>query len=135
MHLGTLRPASRFQVVQRADGLYIDPRSYERFDRVAAAAASIDPAGASRLYATLKPRIEEAYRELGAPDGTFDRALERAIVVLLKTPVIDKPSALSHREGPGLPTRRRSSKRCPLLRSSCCVPGRATCERFNPRSG
>jgi hypothetical protein len=101
VHLGTLRPASRFQVVQRADGLYIDPRSYERFDRVAAAAASIDPAGASRLYATLKPRIEEAYRELGAPDGTFDRALERAIVVLLKTPVIDEPIRVEPQGGTG----------------------------------
>jgi hypothetical protein len=101
VHLGTLRPASRFQVVQRADGLYIDPRSYERYDKVAAAAASIDPAGASRLYATLKPRIEEAYRELGAPDGTFDRALERAIVVLLKTPVIDEPIRVEPQGGTG----------------------------------
>jgi hypothetical protein len=101
VHLGALRPATRFQVVQRADGLYIDPRSYERFDKVAAAAASIDPAGASRLYATLKPRIEEAYRELGAPDGTFDRALERAIVVLLKTPVVDEPIRVEPQGGTG----------------------------------
>lgn len=91
VHLRALRPASRFQVVERAGQTYIDPRSYERYDRVASAAASIDPAGAARLYATLKPRIEEAYRDLGAPDRTFDRALERAIVMLLKTPVLSDP--------------------------------------------
>jgi hypothetical protein len=101
VHLGALRPATRFQVVKRGDALYIDPRSYERYDRVAAAVASIDPAGASRLYATLKPRIEEAYRELGAPDGTFDRALERSIVVLLKTPVIDEPIQVEAQGGTG----------------------------------
>ena len=101
VHLGTLRPASRFQVVQRADGLYIDPRSYERFDRVAAAAASIDPAGASRLYATLKPRIEEAYRELGILDTSFDQTLERAIVMLLRTPVAPESPRLTPRKGVG----------------------------------
>jgi Protein of unknown function (DUF3014) len=101
VHLKALRPSTGFQVVKRDDALYIDPRSYERYDRVAAAAASIDPAGAARVYATLKPRIEEAYRELGAPDGTFDRALERAIVVLLKTPVVDHAVRVEAQGGTG----------------------------------
>jgi hypothetical protein len=94
VHLRTVRPATKFQVIERGGEIYIDPRGYHRYDHVAAAAASIDPAGAARLYSTLKPRIEDAYRELGAPDGTFDRALERAIVVLLKTPVVDGPIRL-----------------------------------------
>jgi hypothetical protein len=37
----------------------------------------------------LKPRIQDAYRELGYPDGDFDRAMERALVELLNTPDID----------------------------------------------
>jgi hypothetical protein len=90
-HLRVLRPASPFQVVERNGRLIIDARSYERYDSLAAAAASIDPAGASRLYATLKPRIEEAYGELGVPGASFDRALEHAIVLLLQTPVVDGP--------------------------------------------
>jgi hypothetical protein len=90
-HLRVLRPESPFQVVERHSQLTIDPRSYERYDSLAAAAASIDPAGASRLYATLKPRIEEAYGELGVPGASFDRALEHAIVLLLQTPVVDGP--------------------------------------------
>ena len=40
----------------------------------------------SHLYATLKPRIEEAHRDLGSADS-FDRTLEQAIVSLLRTPV------------------------------------------------
>lgn len=101
VHLRALRPSSKFQVIQRGGETYIDPRSYQRYDRVAAAAASIDPAGAARLYATLKPRIEEAYRELGAPEQTFDRALEHAIVVLLKTPVVDNPVRVETQGGVG----------------------------------
>jgi hypothetical protein len=87
--LTTVRPSASFQVIQRGNDLAIDPRSYKRYDGIAAAAQSIDPAGIARVYATLKPRIEEAARELG--DTSFDRTLERAIVQLLSTPVPDDP--------------------------------------------
>jgi len=89
--LRTLRPSSPFRVTERSGDLYLDPRSYERYTGHADALASIDPAGAARLYATLKPRIEEAHRELGSPDQPFDRVLEGAIVLLLRTPVDEGP--------------------------------------------
>lgn len=90
-----LRPSSNgFLVIEKGDDLYINPRSYERYTGVAEAVASIDPAGGARLYSTLKPRIEEAYRELGEPEPLFDRTLERAIVLLLGTPVPDDPIAV-----------------------------------------
>jgi Protein of unknown function (DUF3014) len=90
-HLQVLRPSSKFRIVERNGHLQIDPRGYERFDTIGDAAASLDPAGSARVYATLKPRIEEAYRELGFPDTPFDRTLERSIVQLLETPVLDGP--------------------------------------------
>jgi hypothetical protein len=83
------RPSSPFHVVQRGRNLIIDPRSYERYDAIAAAAASMDSQGAAKIYATLKPRIDEASRELGDP--SFDRVLERAIVLLLSTPDVSDP--------------------------------------------
>ena len=89
--LRMLRPSSPFRVVERNDDLYLDPQTYERYTRLAVAVASIDQAGGARLYATLKPRIEEAHRELGYLDTPFDRMLERAIVLLLKTPVEEGP--------------------------------------------
>lgn len=89
--LRMLRPASPFRVVERSDDLYLDPQTYERYAGLAGAVASIDPAGGARLYATLKPRIEEAHRELGELDTPFDRTLERAIVLLLKTPIEEGP--------------------------------------------
>ena len=87
--LQMLRPSSGFRILERGGDLTIDPRSYERYDTLAAAAASMDADGSARLYATLKPRIEEAARELGV--SPFDRTLERTIVLLLSTPVVDGP--------------------------------------------
>jgi hypothetical protein len=77
-----------------AGGTIIDRRSYARFDRHAAAIDSIDAAGAARLYTRLKPRLEEAYREVGGPSANFDRAFERAVAQVLRTPVLDGPIAV-----------------------------------------
>ena len=87
-HLGKVAPAGPFQV--RADGqqVYVDPRSYARYDGHAEAVGALDARGTARLYATLKPRIEEANRELGSQED-FDATLARAIVSLLRTPVVD----------------------------------------------
>jgi hypothetical protein len=86
-HLRALRPKGEFRVVDRGGELEVDPRSYERYTQIAGAVQSIDAQGAARLYTTLKPRLEEAYRELGHQES-FDRALQRAIVTLLQVPVL-----------------------------------------------
>ena len=88
-----LKPRGSFQVVERNGRLYVDPRSYERYNELAAGFASLDSAAAAQLYATLKPRIEEASGELGGR-GSFDATLERAITSLLKTPIRDQPLAV-----------------------------------------
>jgi len=76
---------------------YIDQASYQRYDGYADAIASIDARGAARLYATLKPRITDAYRQLGDPEGEFDPTLTRALVELLRTPVVDGRIALTRK--------------------------------------
>ena len=87
-HLRALRPNGKFSVDHEGAVLVIDPRSYRRYDDYADAVAALDAEGAARLYATLKPRIQDAASELGHP-GDFDPVLERAIVELLKTPVVE----------------------------------------------
>ena len=82
-----LRPKGSFQVEERGEDLFINSRSYDRYLPLTTAATSIDPEGAAKLYTTLKPRINEAYAELGQGGTTFDQTLERAIVLLLRTPV------------------------------------------------
>jgi DUF3014 family protein len=86
-----LRPKGAFQVEERGEDLVINSRSYARYLPLATAATSIKPEDAARLYTMLKPRIDEAYAELGQPNTTFDQTLERAIVVLLQTPMPQGP--------------------------------------------
>jgi hypothetical protein len=88
-HLEKMRPKGRFAALTDARGAYVNPDSYHRYDGYADAVSGLDPNGTARLYETLKPRIQDAYRELGYPDGDVDSALKRAIVLLLKTPVVD----------------------------------------------
>jgi hypothetical protein len=85
-HVRVLRPGAPFRVVEDGEVLRIDPRSYDRYNALADAVASIDTGGAASLYSTLAPRIEEAYQELGRSNG-FDAALEQAIAALVSTPV------------------------------------------------
>lgn len=94
-HLRAVRPTGEFIADQEGDVARIDPRSYRRYDDYADAVGALDAEGTARLYATLKPRIQDAHRELGYPEGDFDRTMERAIVELLNTPVIEGDVALT----------------------------------------
>ena len=88
-HLRFLDPEEPFQAVERANRFYIDPASYERYNLVADVFESLDTAGSVELYRNIKPLIDEAYRELGRAEGTFDETLSLAIEHLLETPVPD----------------------------------------------
>ena len=96
-HVRALAPRAPFRTLSEGGITTVDPRSYSRYDGIANAATSMDPAGLARVYSILKPRLLEAYTELGHPDGNLDMALERAIVHLLQTPVVDEPIALRPR--------------------------------------
>ncbi len=87
-HLRVLRPGGEFRVVRRGNRMVIDPRNYDRYSRIAAAASTIDPALAARTYETFKPLLQSAYDELGNQEP-IDRALERALVTLLQVPAVD----------------------------------------------
>jgi hypothetical protein len=87
-HLGFLDPEEEFTVVRRSGAIYIDPRSYERYDAAADVFCSLDARGSAELYWTLKSLIQEAYEELGYPDRDFDGALSEAFDQLLETPVV-----------------------------------------------
>ena len=87
IYLGPLRPSGAFRTTERGSGLFADPRNYARFVPIVEAVDSVDVAAAGRICSALKPRLDDAYTELGRP-GTFDAALERAIVSLLQTPTL-----------------------------------------------
>jgi len=97
--LRALKPAGRFAVTESRLNPAVDPRSYQRYDMLTAAVASVDPAAAARTYAALKPLLDDAHRDLGYPDTPFDRTLERAIGRLLATPVTAERVPLRVRGG------------------------------------
>jgi len=96
--LTALRPAAPFRVLENDRRLYIDPQTYNRWNAIADAVGSIDPGNAAKVYATLKPRIEEAFGELGYPNRRFDQVLQQAIVTVLHTPVPDRPPEVKRNE-------------------------------------
>jgi hypothetical protein len=92
--LRPIAPKGRFRTTSPGEELLVDPRNYERYNPVGDAVGALDAVGTASLYLTLKPRISDAYAELGQPEGDFDRVLERAIGVLLQTPALDEKVAL-----------------------------------------
>jgi hypothetical protein len=86
-HLSVLAPKERFATVERGKAVFVDPKSYKRYDLAADVVASLDVKGTAQAYRQLKPLIDKAYKELGYPDRNFDATLAKAIDRLLATPV------------------------------------------------
>jgi hypothetical protein len=98
-HLTVLRPSQPFSVQRSGGRMTIDARSYRRYDAIAAAVGSLDARASATLYSTFRPRITEAYAELGFPNTPFDATLEDALETLVSTPVPDGPIEVTPRGG------------------------------------
>lgn len=82
-------PQANFKVIKKGRRYYLDPKSYHRYDLVADVFLSLDTEGCLTLYRQLKPLIQAAYSDLGYPNQDFQMTLVRAIVELLKVPVVE----------------------------------------------
>jgi len=90
-----LAPDAPFSARQISEKEFVlDDASYQRYDLVTNILVSIDSHRAAEFYELLKPLFQEAYTELGYPDGNFDEVIFKAIGRLLETPVIDRPIRL-----------------------------------------
>jgi hypothetical protein len=94
--VGALAPQGSFRVAEAGDGVAtVDPASWQRYDPLGAAAASLDARGTVELYRRLRPLVDEAARErVGYGADRFDQTLRRAILHLLETPVPVAPPTL-----------------------------------------
>jgi len=83
-------PEGNFKAVQK-DVLYflIDPESFERYTPVADVFSSLDAKATVGLFWQLRQVFQEAYRELGYPERNFQDTLIKAILELLKVPIIE----------------------------------------------
>ena len=80
-----------FQALNADGKEVLDPASYRRYNRVAAAISSLNAAGCAKLYKQLRIPIDQAYRDMGYPGGNFDETMKKAFLNLLDTPVVDGP--------------------------------------------
>jgi hypothetical protein len=88
-HVSHMAPGESFRTAEDAQGIFIDPRSYRRYDSLAAIFDSLDTAGVAELYRNLEPLLQEAYHDLGYPDGDFDEVLASAVAHLSDVPVVN----------------------------------------------
>lgn len=94
---GPLKPQTRLQL--QADSTRVDPATYRRWDQALAALTSINTAELAQTYVNTKALFDQAYRELGHPNGNFDDAIVRAIRTLDATPDIKTDPVLQKRSG------------------------------------
>lgn len=92
--LAVLRPAGSFAVVRRGGVTRTDPASHMRYAPLVSAVTTVDPAALAAAYATLRPRLEEAYIAQGHPGGGFAEAMGRAITMVTTTPDLPEDVAL-----------------------------------------
>ncbi len=84
-----LEPEEGFAIAEREGRVVIDPASFERYTWSTGVFASLDPNRTAEVYRQLEPLFDEAYRNLGYPDGKFRVALDTAMNRLASTPVPD----------------------------------------------
>ncbi len=86
-----------FPILQKGGRILLDPAGYDRYNVVADVFDSMSVAGCAKLYRDFQGPIEQAYRELGYPAGGFHKTLFRAILEILRTPIVDGPIVLEKR--------------------------------------
>ena len=90
LHLRFMQPEGRFRVIETDEGRILDhPANSARYDIVSDVFVAFDADAAARLYDEVYPLLSESYRELGYLDESFEKTLERAIIELLRTPILD----------------------------------------------
>ncbi|MBI4387026.1 MAG: DUF3014 domain-containing protein, partial [Elusimicrobia bacterium] len=86
--LDFMAPRRKFAAKARRGKLYLDPRSYARYDPLASVVKSLDAPGTARLIRELSPIFQEACQEIGCWKDGFDAVLLKAIRHLLDTPMV-----------------------------------------------
>lgn len=81
-------PKSNFRVLEQNDKIYIDPRSYDRYNPVVDWFVSLDTEVLVAMSKRYEPLIQEALAEIGYPDQSATQVMLEAIDVLLATPSV-----------------------------------------------
>jgi hypothetical protein len=72
----------------------VDPANYARYTPYVEMLEAADPADVAAAYREYRPLFEDAFRQLGYPEGDFDQRLRSVVDELLATPDITEPPRL-----------------------------------------
>jgi hypothetical protein len=86
-----LAPQTPLTTAGRPTARTIDPASYRRYNGLVAAVTAMDASAVAKIYRTIRPRLNEAYRSMGNADRDVDNAVRNALDILLDTPVVKGP--------------------------------------------
>jgi hypothetical protein len=85
-------PKGGFMVRARGNRMAIDPEGYQRYKSLVDGVTAVDASAVAKAYRTIHPRLNEAYRNLGHPQGQVDTAVDAGLSILLETPVLKDPT-------------------------------------------
>jgi hypothetical protein len=72
----------------------IDPANYQRYTAYVELLEAVNPAEAAAAVRSYRPLLEEAFRQLGYPEGNFDQRLRTVIDEVLAAPEPRQPIRL-----------------------------------------
>jgi hypothetical protein len=85
--LAFLAPGEKFSVIEKSNGVFIDPKSFRRYDALINVFAAIPDETLLLWYRKLSPTLETAFAELGYPGTTFAQRLKQACAHLDQVPI------------------------------------------------
>lgn len=88
-------PKAQFRVLEQDGKIYIDPRSYDRYNTLVDWFVSLDTEVLVRLLEDYQPLVKQALSEIGYPDTAPETVLVEAIDVLMQTPSVGTVIELS----------------------------------------
>jgi len=87
-------PSGQFVVSGPEDAPVIDPENYARYEPFVRLIEAADARQVAAMYHRLSPLFQQAYEDLGYPDGNFNARLVEVIDHLLETPEVSDPIKL-----------------------------------------
>lgn len=83
--------AGSFQVEGEEDQAFIHPENDQRYAPFVRFVEGLDAEKAVDLYVRFSPLFQQAYRDMGYPEGSFNDRLMEVIDHLLQTPTVEEP--------------------------------------------
>lgn len=96
-HMRFLAPDKAFTTKQDEQGLYIDPLSYRRYDRLTAAINALDVQESLEFYKKYRPLYQQVFTAFGYPEQYhIEDIFKKTAAVILEAPIIEGRIRLIH---------------------------------------